>query len=140
MLSNRSVPRCTVIPVLFYPDPAAAADWLCRAFGFAIRLRIANHRIQMHAGDGCFIVAEGAGPPDRADLAKCHGIMIRVEDAGACCERARAAGARILQEPTDHVYGERQCNVEDFAGHRWTFTQSLADIAPESWGGTPVHL
>jgi uncharacterized glyoxalase superfamily protein PhnB len=140
MLLNRSVPGCTVIPVLYYPDPAAAADWLCRAFGFSVRLRIGNHRIQMHAGDGCFIIAEGAGPSDRADLGRAHATMIRVEDARACCERARAAGARILQEPADHMYGERQFNAEDFAGHRWTFTQSLADVAPETWGGTPVNL
>ena len=140
MLQNRSAPPCTVVPVLYYPDPAAAAAWLSEAFGFSVRLRIANHRIQMHAGDGCFVIAEGAGPSDRADLAKTHVTMIRVEDVRARCEQARAAGARILQEPTDHMYGERQFNVEDFAGHRWTFTQTLADIAPETWGGTPVNL
>ena len=59
MRFNRSVPPCTVIPVLIYPDPGAAADWLSQAFGFTVRLRIANHRIQMKAGDGCFTIAEG---------------------------------------------------------------------------------
>src|SRR5215470_13323898 len=51
MRFNRSVPPCAVIPVLIYPDPTAAADWLSKAFGFTIRLRIANHRIQMKAGE-----------------------------------------------------------------------------------------
>ena len=55
---NRSVPPCAVIPVLIYPDPGAAADWLSRAFGFTVRLRIANHRIQMKAGDGCVTIAD----------------------------------------------------------------------------------
>jgi uncharacterized glyoxalase superfamily protein PhnB len=50
MLSNRSAPPCTVIPVLSYPDVNAAADWLCNAFGFTVRLRIGNHRIQLWAG------------------------------------------------------------------------------------------
>ena len=59
MRANRSVPPCAVIPVLIYPDPGAAADWLSKAFGFTVRLRIANHRIQMKAGDGCFTIAEG---------------------------------------------------------------------------------
>src|SRR4029450_2248626 len=59
MRLNRSVPPCTVIPVLIYPDPGAAADWLSKAFAFSVRLRIANHRIQMKAGDGCFTIAEG---------------------------------------------------------------------------------
>ena len=135
MLFNRSVPPCAVIPVLIYPDPGVAADWLCAAFGFTIRLRIANHRIQMRAGSGCITIAEGNITPNNS-----HIIQIRIEDAVAHCERARRNGARILTEPVDHVYGERQYNAEDFAGHRWDFTQTVADIAPEEWGGTPVNL
>jgi uncharacterized glyoxalase superfamily protein PhnB len=44
-------------------------------------------------------------------------------------------GARILDPPTNFPYGERQYVVEDLAGHRWTFTQTIADVAPEDWGG-----
>jgi uncharacterized glyoxalase superfamily protein PhnB len=135
MLKNRSVPPCTVIPVLIYPDPSAAAEWLARAFGFTERLRIANHRIQMRAGEGCFTIAEGNVAPNRS-----HIIQVRVEDARAHCERARQAGAVILDEPTDHMYGERQYNAQDFHGHQWDFTQTLADVEPESWGGTSVAL
>lgn len=135
MLTNRSVPPCTVIPVLIYPDPSAAADWLCAAFGFTIRLRIANHRIQMRAGQGCFTIAEGDVVPNNS-----HITQVRVEDALAHCARARANGARILTEPTDHMYGERQYNAQDFAGHRWDFTQTIADILPEDWGGISVNL
>lgn len=135
MLANRSVPPCTVIPVLIYPDPSVAADWLCAAFGFTVRLRIANHRIQMRAGNGCITIAEGNVTPNNS-----HIIQIRIEDATAHCERARQHGAKILTEPVDHVYGERQYNAEDFAGHRWDFTQTIADVAPEQWGGTPVDL
>jgi uncharacterized glyoxalase superfamily protein PhnB len=133
MLTNRSVPPCTVIPVLIYPDPSVAADWLGKAFGFTVRLRIANHRIQMRAGEGCFTIAEGDIAPNRS-----HIIQVRVEDARSHCERARQAGAVILTEPTDHMYGERQYNAQDFHGHHWDFTQTLADIEPESWGGTSV--
>jgi uncharacterized glyoxalase superfamily protein PhnB len=135
MLSNRSVPPCTVIPVLIYPDPTVAAEWLCAAFGFTIRLRIANHRIQMRAGEGCLTIAEGNVAPNNS-----HIIQIRVEDALAHCERARQHGARILTDPIDHMYGERQYNAEDFAGHRWDFTQTLADVDPLEWGGIPVPL
>jgi uncharacterized glyoxalase superfamily protein PhnB len=135
MLSNRSVPPCTVIPVLIYPDPSVAADWLCAAFGFTVRLRIANHRIQMRVGSGCITIAEGNVTPNHS-----HITQIRIEDADAHCARARQHGVRILTEPVDHVYGERQYNAEDFAGHRWDFTQTIADVAPEDWGGTPVDL
>ncbi len=135
MRYNRSVPPCAVIPVLRYPDPSFAAEWLERAFGFTVRLRIANHRIQMRAGEGCFTIAEGNVIPNQ-----CCGVQVRIEGAREHCERARLAGAKILTEPVDHNYGERQYNVEDFYGHRWDFTETLADIEPESWGGTPVNL
>jgi len=135
MLSNRSVPPCTVIPVLSYPDVGAAADWLCNAFGFTVRLRIANHRVQLKAGDGCIVVTEGSAPADSAHL-----VMVRVPDVDSHHERARKHGVQILAPPTDHPYGERQYNAKDFAGHRWTFTQSIADVAPEQWGGTSVAL
>jgi uncharacterized glyoxalase superfamily protein PhnB len=62
-------------------------------------------------------------------------VMVRVEDAGAHCERAREHGAQILMEPTDMMYGERQYTAEDLAGHHWTFTETIDDVAPETWGG-----
>jgi len=133
--SNRSVPPCHVIPVLRYPDPSVAAVWLEKAFGFTVRLRIANHRIQMRAGDGCFTIAEGDVTPNGSGT-----VQVRVEDALAHCERARAAGAKIVTEPVEHIYGERQYNAEDFHGHRWDFTETIADVEPESWGGTLVNL
>ncbi|MDQ3400594.1 MAG: hypothetical protein M3470_06310 [Chloroflexota bacterium] len=49
--------------------------------------------------------------------------------------RAVKVGARILQPPTDFPYGERQYTVVDIGGHRWTFSQSIADVDPGDWGG-----
>lgn len=135
MRFNRSVPPCAVIPVLNYPDPSVAADWLAKAFGFAVRLRIANHRIQMKAGEGCFTIAEGSVVPNHS-----QSVQVRIEDATGHCERARQNGAIILSEPKDHDYGERQYNAEDFYGHRWDFTETIADIAPEQWSGGAFHL
>ena len=65
--------------------------------------------------------------------------MVRVDDARAHCDGARARGARILMEPTDFQYGERQYNAQDPFGHQWTFTETLRDIAPEEWGGETVE-
>jgi uncharacterized glyoxalase superfamily protein PhnB len=135
MKANRSVPPCAVIAVVRYPDPDVAAAWLEKAFGFTVRLRIANHRVQMRAGEGCVTVAEGDAVPNGA-----ASVQVRVEDARAHCERARAAGAKILSEPTDQMYGERQYVVQDFHGHVWDFTQTIADVEPESWGGVSVDL
>jgi uncharacterized glyoxalase superfamily protein PhnB len=65
--------------------------------------------------------------------------MVRVERADAHCTRAREHGAHILMEPTDLEFGERQYTAEDPAGHQWTFSETLADVAPEAWGGTLVE-
>jgi uncharacterized glyoxalase superfamily protein PhnB len=65
-----------------------------------------------------------------------HTVLVRVEDADAHCARAREHGARILMEPTDFEYGERQYAAADPAGHEWTFSQTLDDVDPKTWGGT----
>jgi uncharacterized glyoxalase superfamily protein PhnB len=141
MRTNRSIPAATVIPVLTYPDVREAVSWLTAAFGFVERVRIGeDHRAQLRFGDGAVIVADVGGdrrPPRPGEVA--HSVMVRVDDARAHCERARAHGARILQAPTDFAYGERQYQAEDPAGHRWTFSETLADVAPEEWGGESVN-
>lgn len=137
MKHNRSIPPVTVIPVLVYPDVRAAVDWLTAAFGFAERVRIGeSHRAQLSIGaDGAVIVADVAGQrrPPQADIVT-HEIKVRVDDVGAQFERARAAGARVLEPPTDREYGERECTVEDLAGHRWQFSETLRDVSPEEFG------
>src|SRR3982751_4952098 len=99
---NRSIPAVVVIPVLMYPDVREAAAWLCRAFGFVERLRIVDHRIQLTFGDGAVVAAEGAksSAEDRT-----HSVLVRVADAGAHCDRARQAGAGIVNPPTDYPFG-----------------------------------
>jgi uncharacterized glyoxalase superfamily protein PhnB len=134
---NRSVPSATVIPVLTYSDVRAAVDWLTGAFGFIERVQIGdNHRSQLQFDDGAVIVADVSGdrkPPRPGEVT--HSVLVRVEDARAQCERAREAGGRILMEPTDMPFGERQFTVEDLEGHHWTFSETLTDMAPEEWGG-----
>ena len=137
MLENRSCPKCTVIPELAYPDIGKAIDWLCNAFGFTLRLRIANHRAQLNVGDGAVILLELA-EGQRVDAG--HSVMVRVESVDEHHERASQNGARVIRPPADHPFGERQYSVEDLAGRRWTFTQSIADVDPVTWGGTPGHL
>jgi uncharacterized glyoxalase superfamily protein PhnB len=137
---NRSIPPATVIPVLIYPDVRAAVDWLAAAFGFVERVWIGeNHRAQLTFGEGGLIVGDVRGErrPPRANEVT-HSVMVRVLDARAHCERARQHGAQILMEPTDFEYGERQYSAQDPAGHQWTFSETLADAAPEDWGGQTV--
>jgi len=125
---NRSVPAVSVIPELPYSNVREAAAWLCRAFGFRERLQIGDHRAQLVYEDGAVIVIEGEAGPSH--------LLVRVEDADAHRAQAEAAGATILGEPTDWPYGERQYTAADLGGHRWTFSESIADVDPAEWGGT----
>ncbi len=140
MKLNRSIPTATVIPVLIYPDVREAVAWLGTAFGLVERVRIGeDHRSQLSFGEGAVIVSDVRNdrrPPRPGEVT--HSVIVRVEDLDAHCERARAHGARIVTEPTDFFYGERQYTAEDPSGHHWTFSQTLADVAPEEWGGTSV--
>jgi uncharacterized glyoxalase superfamily protein PhnB len=126
-MENRSIPDASVMPELPYPDVVEAAEWLCRAFGFRERLRIGNHRVQLVYGDGALVVIEGEGGGSA--------VLVRVDDADAHHARALAAGAEILDPPSDYPYGERQYGALDLGGHRWRFSQSIADVDPASWGG-----
>jgi uncharacterized glyoxalase superfamily protein PhnB len=138
MRNNRSIPSAAVIPVLIYPDVQEAVAWLSTAFGFVERLRIGdNHRSQLSVGDGAVIVADvrhDRRPPRAGEVT--HTVLVRVEDADEHCARAREHGARILMGPTDFDYGERQYAAADPAGHEWTFSQTLDDVDPKTWGGT----
>ena len=125
-------------PVLFYPDVRAAVEWLEAAFGFGQRVRIGDgHRAQLRVGeDGSIVVADVR----RDQVAPTGGVVsqllkVRVPDVDAAFARARAAGARVLEEPHTYEYGERSCVVEDPAGHRWELTQTVRDVEPAEWGG-----
>jgi uncharacterized glyoxalase superfamily protein PhnB len=142
MIENRSLPTATVIPVLVYPDVRAAVAWLTEAFGFEERVRIGDdHRSQMRVGeDGGVIVADAHGDQQTPQLGHVtHILKVRVPDVDAAFERARSHGARVLQEPIEFEYGERECTLEDPAGHRWQLTQTIRDVAPEEWGGVTVE-
>ena len=137
-------PRLT--PALFYDDAATAIDWLCRAFGFDVRLKIeGDHGRIEHSelayGDGLIMVGQAGVNPRRPGLtfptsprsvagANTQSLMLYVDDVEAHCARARAAGATIFAEPEVHDYGpdhwsDRSYGAVDPEGHHWWFTQRL---------------
>jgi uncharacterized glyoxalase superfamily protein PhnB len=127
-ISNRSVPEAAVIPELPYRDVREAVEWLSSAFGFKERLQIGDHRAQLVYENGAVIAVQGDAPGST--------LLVRVQDADAHHAQAARAGAKILSEPEDYPYGERQYSAVDLGGHRWTFSQSIADVDPADWGGT----
>jgi uncharacterized glyoxalase superfamily protein PhnB len=125
------MPDCSVLPVLVYPSVREAVDWLCDAFGFVERWEAKGHRAQLVVGDGAVVVVDG----EAGGACGAHSVMVRVANVDAHYARALEWHARVLSLPTDYPYGERQYTAEDPGGHRWTFSQSIADLEPEEWGG-----
>jgi uncharacterized glyoxalase superfamily protein PhnB len=124
------MPSSAIIPELPYPDVREAADWLCRTFGFKERLRIGNHRAQLSFGEGSLVVTQRSDGSNAS-----FSVMVRVEDVDAHYEQPKQSEAQIIGPPTDYPYGERQYTAEDLGGHHWTFSQTIADVDPETWGG-----
>jgi uncharacterized glyoxalase superfamily protein PhnB len=65
VITNRSAPAATGVPILVYADVGKAVDWLCRAFGFRERLRVQHGGSVAHAqlvvGDGAIMMGRQGG-------------------------------------------------------------------------------
>ncbi|MBZ9739412.1 MULTISPECIES: VOC family protein [unclassified Mesorhizobium] len=126
---------------VFYRNPRAALDWLEAAFGFERSMVVSDTdgklvHTEMRFGDGYIIVdsewADHVASPASVGGKNTQSVYIRLKDGlDAHCERARAAGASITQEPTDQFYGERQYRARDPEGHVWTFSQTLRSVSRE---------
>ncbi len=115
----------TLYPSMRYRDAPAAIEFIKNAFGFEER--------EVHSNDdGTIAHAElSYGPSilmlgsDRDDLygerAGLGWIYVAVEDPDAHCERARAAGAEIMNDLHDTDYGSRDYGVRDPEGNVWNF-------------------
>jgi len=138
----------SVVPAVFYKDPMAALDWLQKAFGMELSFLVTDsegavgHAELSWRGDAISVGGEWAseeliGParmrsPASVDGISTQTIRLYLDDGiDAHCERARAAGARIVQAPGDQFYGERVYRALDPEGHVWSFSQSVAAVTVE---------
>jgi uncharacterized glyoxalase superfamily protein PhnB len=129
---------------VYYQDPAAAIDWLCRAFGFEIRLKVEGDageivHSELTYGEGLIMVGGGHGEEDWRALMKSpkdlggantQSVCVFVDDVDAHCAHARSSGARIVREPTTSDYGDdywsdRSYGALDHEGHLWWFMQRM---------------
>lgn len=127
MLSNRSMPPGTIIPVLVYNDLDSAVGWLCRTFGFRERLRIGEHRPPLVFGDASVVVTADEGTPQHSAS---HSIMICATDVDSHYAHARTHGACLRSSPQTYPCGERQYGAEDPGGHPLSVTQTVTDSDP----------
>jgi uncharacterized glyoxalase superfamily protein PhnB len=140
----RGWPRLSA--AIYYDDAAAAIDWLCRAFGFEVRLKIEGdggriEHSELVYGETVVMVAQSGSRPTHPKFprsasprsvggANTQSLMVFVDGADEHCARARAAGANVLEEPAVHDYGadhwaDRSYGVLDPEGHLWWFTERV---------------
>lgn len=62
-----------------------------------------------------------------------------VGDVDAHHERVKSAGAKIVEDLHDTMYGERQYGVEDLDGHHWLLSRHTRDVDPTEWGAIIVE-
>jgi uncharacterized glyoxalase superfamily protein PhnB len=136
-----------ITPYLLYADVVAALAFLERAFGFEEVLRYtgAEGRVNhaearlgedyIYLGDPTSAGSEYRNPAALGAATVLIGVD-GVGDVDALCERAREAGAQITEEPADQDYGERRFGATDPEGHKWFFSQKIAEVAPQDWGAT----
>jgi uncharacterized glyoxalase superfamily protein PhnB len=140
MPANRSVPVDTILPHIAYQDVVEAVAWLTRVFGFIEHYRYGSpdevSGAQMRFGDVYFMVTRARpGRVTPAQLgAVTQSLTVFVRNLDAHFARAKAAGANIVEDLHETIYGERQYGVEDFAGHHWLFAKHARDVSPEEWG------
>jgi len=127
-----------VLPHVFYKNLGEAIGWLSRTFGFVEHFRYGEPvaGAQMHLGQAWIMVgAARAGRTSPAE-AGCATQMVSVfvEDVDGHYAQTKAAGAKIVEELHETVYGERQYGVEDLERHVWIFAWHARDVSPEEWG------
>lgn len=126
---------------IVYERGGEAIDWLVKAFGFEVKLRIENDdgslvHSELTYGDGLIMVSEpkekfpSLRAPSQVGGGNTQAMMVYVDDLEAHEKRARAAGARVVFEPETHDYGDeywadRTYGCLDLGGHLWWFCQRM---------------
>jgi uncharacterized glyoxalase superfamily protein PhnB len=126
------MPHASEAPRLFptfrYRDAPAAIDWLERALGFTVRAKHMDGDKVGHAelclGSSMIMLGSTRDDAFGAMVGNTGGaggksVYIAVDDADRAFERARAAGATILQALVDRDYGSREFICADPEGNVW---------------------
>jgi uncharacterized glyoxalase superfamily protein PhnB len=117
-----------VTPYLLYEDADAAVDFLTRAFGFREVRRTSGSAGGVHVeldvgrdGTRVFLGSPGGDFRGPAKVGRTSLVYVLVDDVDVHHERAKAAGAAIVEEPNDLPYGHRRYTCDDPQGHEWCF-------------------
>ena len=114
---------------------APALEFYQQAFGVEEVRRFSNddggiHIVELRLQGADFYVHEqmpgGQGVSPEEMKGTTVELVLYCPDPDALVERAVAAGAGLINAPTDHFYGLRQGTVLDPFGHLWTFQKRIS--------------
>lgn len=140
MVQNPPEGNQRVIPYLAYADAPAAIEFLCGAYGFesGVQMDMGNGVLghaELHLDDHVVFLStafDEVGLASPRSLTAVHGqVMVYVDNVDDHYQRAKAAGAEIVEEIADQFYGDRSYRTVDPEGHQWVFTQHIRDVTPE---------
>jgi predicted enzyme related to lactoylglutathione lyase len=145
MIENRSVPPDTILPHVVYQDVAASIAWLSKTFGFREHYHYGDPSepysgAQLHLGNAWIMLRKtrpGSQTPSQSGY-ETQSLTVFVEDVEAHFRKAKEAGANIVEELHETMYGELQYAATDLDGHHWLFSRHAHDVAPNEWGATVV--
>jgi predicted enzyme related to lactoylglutathione lyase len=146
MIENRSVPPDTILPHVVYQDVGAAIAWLSKAFGFREHYHYGDPSepysgAQVHLGNAWIMLRKtrpGSQTPLQAGY-ETQSLTVFVDDVEAHFRKAKEAGANIVEELHETMYGELQYAATDLDGHHWLISRHARDVAPNEWGATVVE-
>jgi uncharacterized glyoxalase superfamily protein PhnB len=125
-----------VIPYLLYEDGVAAIEFLTKAFGFREERRATGSAGGLHAelevtpgGGWVYLGQPTDGFRNPSVVGRTSQIYVLVDDVDGHYARAKAAGARIIEEPNDLPFGHRRYGCADPQGHEWSFAQPIPEEA-----------
>jgi uncharacterized glyoxalase superfamily protein PhnB len=119
-----------IYPTFRYRDPSAMMDFLCRAFGFKVRVKYGEGNDVQHAElelGSSIVMLGGVRDDEYGAIVGAPGenagksIYIAVTDTDALYAQAKAAGATTHREPYDTDYGSRDFMCRDPEGNVWSF-------------------
>jgi uncharacterized glyoxalase superfamily protein PhnB len=119
-----------IYPTFRYHEADRMIAWLQRAFGFEVHARYTDGDKVAHAqltlGSSMIMLGEVRDDAYGRMVGAPGGnsgksVYVAIPDADAAYRRAKAAGAEILEEPTDRDYGSRDFICRDPQGNVWCF-------------------
>jgi uncharacterized glyoxalase superfamily protein PhnB len=123
----------SITPYLLYEDVGGALKFLSKAFGFRKHGPTMsgpdgklNHAAMKLGDDLIMMGCPGSKYKNPRRLGHAtQSLYVNVANVDKHFERARKAGATILEKPEDTFYGHRRYGAEDPEGHQWYFAQEI---------------